>query len=179
MKLTRHLLIVVLLSVVGLSGCSKDSAIPTSPAEQNTAPKMNQAMMPVTSALKAPMLNDLNQSQGTIPAYYDSTLFNMIFKELPHQAEMSTLAHNKSINVVYQSDPGLPGGLPFISVLDAIQGDGFNALWQEVQIAFNEGFTPRQMYSDNEILAAAAGPNPEITLMPTTEVYICAVVGKK
>jgi hypothetical protein len=179
MKLTRHLLIVVILSVVGLSGCSKDSAIPTSPATQNSALRTDGAMTALTSAIKAPTPNDLNKPPRTIPAYYDSMLFNMIFKELPHQAEISTLAHNKSINTVYQSDPGLPGRLPFISVLDAIQGDGFNALWQEVQIAFNEGFTPRQLYSDTEILAAAAGPNPEITLMPTTEVYICAVVGKK
>ncbi len=179
MKLTRHLLIVVILSVVGLSGCSKDSAIPTSPATQNMALRTDEAITALTSATKAPQFNDLNQPQGTIPAYYDNMLFNMIFKELPHQAEMATLAHNKSINIVYQSDPGLPGGLPFISVIDAIQKDGFNALWQEVQITFNEGFTPRQMYSDNEILAAAAGDNPEITLTPTTEVYICAVVGKK
>jgi hypothetical protein len=48
-----------------------------------------------------------------------------------------------------------------------------------VQIAFNSGFTPRQLYSDNEVLAAAAGPNPEITLTMTGEVYYCPVIGKK
>jgi hypothetical protein len=63
----------------------------------------------------------------------------------------------------------------FISVLDAIQGDGFNPLWQEVQISFTSGHTPRQLTSDTDILAAAA--SGEITLSSTTEVYRCSVVG--
>ena len=46
-------------------------------------------------------------------------------------------------------------------------------------IAFNPGFTPRQLTSDVEVLAAAAGDHPEITLNPTDEVYRCSVVGSK
>jgi len=34
-------------------------------------------------------------------------------------------------------------------------------------------------HSDTEVLAAAAGPNPEITIVATDEVYRCAVVGHK
>ena len=44
---------------------------------------------------------------------------------------------------------------------------------------FNAGFTPHQFFSDTEVEAAAAGPNPEITLVVTNEVYRCAVVGRK
>jgi hypothetical protein len=73
----------------------------------------------------------------------------------------------------------LPGGQPFISVIDAVPGDGMNPVWQEVQITFNSGFTPRQLYSDDEVLAAASGLNPEITLTFTDEVYKCPVIGKK
>jgi hypothetical protein len=63
-----------------------------------------------------------------------------------------------------------------VSVIDAIQGDGFNPLWQEVQILFNGSLTPRQLTSDEEITDAAdAG---QITLMPTDEVYRCSVIGK-
>ena len=78
-----------------------------------------------------------------------------------------------------RSDPGLPGGQPFISVLDALQCDGFNPLWREFQIAFTTGHphTPRQMTSDNEV--AAAVQSGEITLQATNEVYICSVVGSK
>jgi len=121
--------------------------------------------------------NPDNGKAGQMPAFYDGQSFTINFKELAANAEVSQLTHNGSINTIYMSDAGLPGGQPFISVLDAIQGDGFNPLWQEVQIMFNAGFTPRQLTSDTEVLAAASAMPPEITLMPTTEVYRCSVVG--
>ena len=118
-----------------------------------------------------------NGSASTIPAYYDGKLFNIQFVEFSATAEKSLLAHNTSLNFIYQSDPGLPGGAPFISVIDAVPGDGFNPIWEEVQIAFTTGHTPRQLFSDDEIEAAAdAG---EITLTFTGEVYWCPVVGQK
>jgi hypothetical protein len=67
----------------------------------------------------------------------------------------------------------------FIPVINAIQGEGFNPLWHQILIVFNEGFTPHQFVSEDEIEAAAAGGNPEITLVETDEVYRCSVVGKK
>ena len=74
------------------------------------------------------------------------------------------------------SDAGLEGGTkPFISVLYAIQGDGFNPLWVEVQISFTDGHTPRQLFSDDEIGDAVA--SGEITVTVTDEVYRCSVVG--
>ena len=112
-----------------------------------------------------------------MPALYDGELFTINFKKMPPGGTDANIQHNGSINTIYMSDPGLPGGQPFISVLDAIQGDGFNPLWQEVQIIFNDGFTPRQLTSDTDILAAAAAG--QIMLIPTNEVYRCAVVGSK
>jgi len=112
-----------------------------------------------------------------MPAYYDANLLTINFKELPSNAEEALIANNGSINFIFMSDGGLPGGEMFVSVLDAIQGDGFNPLWVEVQITFNPGFTPRQLFSDDEIGdAAAAG---EISLSVTDEVYRCSVVGPK
>lgn len=118
-----------------------------------------------------------NGSGGDMPAYYDAKLFTINFKELPSGGEQANLQHNGSINLIFMSDGGLPGGQPFISVLDAIQGDGFNPLWVEVQISFNPGHTPRQLFSDTEIADAEAVG--EISLTVTTEVYRCAVVGQK
>ena len=118
-----------------------------------------------------------NGSASVIPAYYDAKLFNIQFVEFSPAAEKALLQHNASLNFIYQSDPGLPGGQPFISVIDAIPGDGFNPIWEEVQIAFTAGHTPRQLFSDTEVEAAFnAG---EITLTPTGEVYWCPVVGPK
>src|SRR5215831_12957263 len=116
-------------------------------------------------------------SASEIPAYYDHQLFTIHFVEFSPNAEQSLLKHNKSLNFIYQSDPGLPGGEPFISVIDAVPGDGFNPIWEEVQITFTAGNTPRQLFSDNEIADAAA--SGEITLQLTGEVYWCPVVGQK
>jgi hypothetical protein len=130
-------------------------------------------------SFSAPALaQNLNGSAGQMPAYYDDELFTINFKELPAGGEGSVLGHNKSINTIYMSDQfEAVTGKMFISVLDAIQGDGFNPLWNEVQIVFNAGTPFEQFTSDNDILAAAM--MGEITLVPTTEVYRCSVVGPK
>jgi len=103
-----------------------------------------------------------NGSAGDMPALYDGHLFTINFKQEPGGGEAALLAHNGSINTIYMSDQA------------AIQGDGFNPLWQEVQIVFST-IPPQQFFSDNEILAAAAAG--QIALVPTTEVYRCSVVG--
>ncbi len=110
-----------------------------------------------------------------IPAYYDGNLFTIQFVEFSPAAEKSILQHNTSLNFIYQSDAGLPGNQPFISVIDAIPTDGFNPIWEEVQITFTAGHTPRQLLSDTEVAdAVTAG---EITLAFTGEVYWCPIVG--
>jgi hypothetical protein len=116
-----------------------------------------------------------NGRASEIPAYYDGQLFTIQFVEFSAAAEQNLLQHNQSLNFIYQSDPGLPGGQPFISVIDAVPTDGFNPVWEEVQITFGAGHTPRQLFSDDEVAAAAdAG---EITLALTGEVYWCPIVG--
>lgn len=127
----------------------------------------------------SPQLNSSKGIGSAIPAYYDSSLLKIIFVEFSAAAEANLIAHNKSLNFIYQSDNGLPNNQPFISVIDAVPGDGMNPVWREVQIVFNQGFTPRQLFSDNAVAAAATGPNPEITLDTTNEVYWCPIVGSK
>jgi hypothetical protein len=96
-------------------------------------------------------------------------------KELPDAASAATIANNPSINEIYASND-LDEEQDFIPVIDAIQGDGFNPLWRQNLIVFNAGFTPHQFTSDEEVLAAAGGPNPEITIVESDEVYRCSVV---
>jgi len=116
-----------------------------------------------------------NGSAGDMPAFYDHQLLTINFKPMPERATQALFDHNASINIIFMSDPGLPGGQMFVPVLNAIQGDGFNPLWMEVQVTFKTGHTPRQLFSDNEIAEAAA--NGEATLTATGETYRCAVVG--
>src|SRR5437870_3027783 len=109
-----------------------------------------------------------NGSGGDMPALYDCQQFTINFKELPPNAEKAVFAHNKSINIIYMSDQAMEEGFNFISVLDAIQGEGFNPLWQEVQVVFAKGVTPFQLCSDDAI--NDAHDMGLIDLVPTDEV---------
>ncbi|HTL58570.1 MAG TPA: hypothetical protein VL361_22980 [Candidatus Limnocylindrales bacterium] len=113
---------------------------------------------------------------GQMPAYYDGELFTVNMFEVP--ASDPIIAHNSSSNIIYATND-LDEEQDFFPVINAIQGDGFNPLWLQVLIVFNPGFTPHQFFSDVEVEAAAAGANPEITLVVTDEIYRCSVVGRK
>src|SRR5690348_9919847 len=89
-----------------------------------------------------------NGRAGVMPALYDGNPLTINLKQIGDTAAGALLEHNGSINLIYMSDEGLPGNQPFVSVLDAIQGDGFNPLWLEVQIHFTPGHTPVQLNSD-------------------------------
>jgi len=114
---------------------------------------------------------------GEMPAYYDGQLFTINSVELADKAA-DRVGSNPSHNEIFVTND-LDDEQDFIPVLDAIQGDGFNPLWEQILIVFQPGITPHQFFSDDQVLQAAAGPNPEIKLEDTHEVYRCAVVGKK
>ena len=122
------------------------------------------------------LCQNANGAGGQMPAYYDAKLFTINFKELSDNASESIIAHNGSLNFIYQSDQAVDLGFDFVSVLDAIQGEGFNPLWEEVQITFLT-IPPQQYFSDDEILDAFAAGQIDLTF--TGEVYRCAVVGSK
>jgi len=126
----------------------------------------------VLSVAGSALASDPNGSGGDMPAYYDGQLFTINFKAMPHP-----IPNNKSINTIYMCDQCDGQGFMFVAVLDAIQGDGFNPLWDEQQITFNPGFSFQQFTSDTDILAAEA--SGEITLTDTGELYRCSVVGPK
>jgi hypothetical protein len=113
---------------------------------------------------------------GAMPAFYDDVELTVNMKEMPDAASASLIANNKSINQIF-AYADLDEEQPFIPVIDAIQGDGFNPLWQQFLIVFNDGCMPRQLTSDTEVFAAEA--SGEITLVDTQEVYRCAVIGPK
>src|SRR5215831_9320067 len=124
--------------------------------------------------------NPTNGRAGVMPALYDDQPLLINFKLMPPGGTAATVAHNGSINTIYMSDNCTPPGqMMFISVLDAIQGDGFNPLWQEVQVVFDQGFPCMQFGSDTDIVNAAMAMPPMISLHSTGELYRCSVVGSK
>jgi hypothetical protein len=123
----------------------------------------------------------MNGAAGQMPAFYEDQQVTVDMKEMPDNASPTLIAHNKSINTIY-AGADLDEEQPFPPVIDAIQGEGFNPLWQQVLITFMDPNDPNAVLgftSEDEVLAAAAGPNPEITLVTTDEVYRCSVVGRK
>jgi hypothetical protein len=111
------------------------------------------------------------------PVFYEGDQVTVNMFEVP-AVEGSLLESNRSINTIYASND-LDDEQDFLSVIDAIQGEEFNPLWHQVLIVFNEGFTPHQFVSKDQVLAAAAVAHPEITLVSTDEVYRCSIVGSK
>ena len=109
------------------------------------------------------------------PVYYDGNLVTVNMVQLSDKASAQLIANNTSTNVIYASND-LDEPQDFNSVIDAIPTDGFNPLWLQKLIVFNAGFTPHQFFSEKEVLAAASGPNPEITLVNTGEIYRCSVI---
>jgi hypothetical protein len=117
-----------------------------------------------------------NGRGGARDVYYDEKLVTVNMVELSEDASEKLIESNKSINEIYASND-LDEPQDFNSVIDAVPADGFNPLWLQFLIVFNPGFTPHQFFSDEEVEEAAEGPNPEITLINTGEIYRCSVIG--
>jgi len=115
-----------------------------------------------------------NGAAGQIPALFNGKSVTINVKQLSDNAAASTLANNPNVKTIYVTND-LDEKQDFTPVINAIPGQGFNALWQQVLISFNPGFTPHQFTSEADILAAAKAG--EITLIPTNEVYRDSVVG--
>jgi hypothetical protein len=120
---------------------------------------------------------DANGAGTQRPVFYEGRLVTVNMFEVP-AAEGSLLDSNPGINTIYASND-LDDEQDFNSVIDAVPGDAFNPLWHQVLIVFNPGSTPHQFTSEAQVLAAASGVDPEITLVSTDEVYRCSVVGSK
>jgi hypothetical protein len=134
------------------------------------------AIAPLAGGSHPPVDASLNGASAAsqMPAFYDGKQITVNMNEQPENASASLIGHNQSTNTIY-AYADLDEEQPFAPVIDAIQGEGFNPLWRQVLIQFNQGFTPHQFTSEEQVLAAAKAG--EITLVTTNEVYLCAVVG--
>ena len=131
----------------------------------------------VTAATNVAAAGSVKGAGGEMPAYYDDQLLTINSVEISETAA-DQVGSNPSHNEIFVTND-LDDPQDFIPVIDAIQGDGFNPLWEQILVVFNPGVTPRQFLSDDEVEQAAAVAHPEITLVDTHEVYRCSVVGKK
>ncbi len=154
---------ILVMAALAISSCSKTSL--TEPQSQS-----------IESNTKVTMASSENGRESARPVYYDGKLVTVNMVELSDDAAAKIIASNTSANIIYAYND-LDEPQDFNSVIDAIPTDGFNPLWLQMLIVFNRGFTPHQFFSDEEVLDAASGSNPEITLVNTGEIYRCSVIG--
>lgn len=148
-----------LVGIILLAGCNKSGVAPAATNSKNN----------VGVNSKNTLASNPNGVGGVENIYYDGQLFMMNLKPFSDQSASSLLANNRSINILYEADG-------FVTVTNAIQADGYNPVWQEVDIVFNNGVAPHQFLSDTDVEAAASGPNATITLVPTNEIYRCDII---
>ena len=126
------------------------------------------------SALLFASHGNTNGAAGQIPAFFNDESVTINVKELSDTASASIIAHNKSLKTIYVTND-LDEEQDFAPVINAVPGQGFNALWLQIRISFNPGVTPHQFTSEADILAAAQAG--QITLINTGEVYRDSIVG--
>ena len=141
------------------------------------APKYGDASKPGFDRQTAQRTGSVKGAAGEMPAFYDGDQVTINSVQISDTAA-EQVGSNPSHNLIFVTND-LDDPQDFLPVLDAIQGDGFNPLWEQIRIVYNPGVTPHQFFSDDEVQEAAAGASPEITLVDTHEVYRCSVVGKK
>ena len=138
--------------------------------------KQQSQVIPSSSPVAGTNLKSDKGSESAREVYYDDELVVVNMAELSEQAAENLIANNAAVNEIYASND-LDEEQDFLSVIDAIpgEGEGFNPLWLQFLIVFNDGFTPHQFTSEEDVEAAAdAG---EITLVNTGEIYRCSVIG--
>jgi hypothetical protein len=179
MKTTFGVLGSLALALV-VGGCSQNQ--PTAPkyggaASAATFQGSIEASRSVAGTGSPTQTGSVKGAGGQMPAYYDGDLFTINSVEIS-DVSADHVGENPSHNEIFVTND-LDDEQDFVPVIDAIQGDGFNPLWEQILIVFNPGVTPHQFVSDDEVNEAASGSRPEITLVDTHEVYRCSVVGAK
>ena len=168
----------VRLSVESLEGrdLPSVSVIPFTAPSSGAAALSNassaQAALPL--ATQATTTKDSEGAATQIPAFFNGQSVTINVVQLSDNAAASILANNPRLQTIFVTND-LDQPQEFAPVLSAIPGQGFNALWLQVQIRFNPGVTPHQFTSEADILAAAKAG--QITLINTGEVYRDSVVG--
>ena len=119
-------------------------------------------------------VGSVNGAAGQMPAFYEGELFTVNMKELSETANASIIAKNTNLNEIYATND-LDDPQDFFSVINAIQGEGFNPLWHQILIVFNPGFTPHQFVSEDEVEAVRRRQSRNHSLVVTDEVYRCSV----
>ena len=118
-----------------------------------------------------------NGSGTDMPAYYDCEVHTVNFK--PVKLDPNT---HPQVNNIYV----FPKCTGYLMVIDQITGgentnpppkNGFNPLWQLVNVTFNNGICPSSQFDSGFCTDALITTSPDVTLTPTGMTFRCSVVG--
>jgi hypothetical protein len=102
--------------------------------------------------------------------WYDCEQHVILHKDISEGAAAALAAHNGQLNTIF-----IFPDMSNLDVVDAIQTEGFNPLWQEVEVTWN--VTPYLLCSDDQIFEAEM--RGDVTLTTTGELESCPVVGPR
>ena len=113
---------------------------------------------------------DENGRASAMLGFYDCEQHVILHKDISEGAAAALAAHNGQLNTIFIFPDGSN-----LDVVDAIQTEGFNPLWQEVEVTWN--VTPYLLCSDDQIFDAEM--RGDVTLTSTGELESCPVVGPR
>jgi hypothetical protein len=102
-------------------------------------------------------------------AYYNNAVVKISSAELTPEEEQAALANKTPYSIIYDENKYGPDASPYLKVLSAPAGTG--GIWRVVAIKFNDLLKQRQFYNASEVIEAASGDKPLITLVVTDEFF--------
>lgn len=139
---------------------------------QNIEPKQTMDVQKATRqlALNNPR-GELDLSQlKTARVYFDFHSFYIQLKRVvdePIWVEPPQKVYGAMLYVYDKKSTSMPTKDIFYAVTSALPVSDHSMMWNLVAITFNPGFPQHQFYSDMQVMIAAQGVNPSITLTPT------------
>ena len=110
------------------------SVIPLTAPSSGATAVSNVSSAPPALALATH--GNTNGAAGEIPAFFNGQSVTINVKQLPDSAAASILANNPRIQTIFVTND-LDEKQDFTPVINAVPGQGFNALWLQVQISFS------------------------------------------
>jgi hypothetical protein len=96
---------------------------------------------------------------SAMPGYFDCEIHTILHKDIPEKAAEALAEHNAQVNLlfVFPEDDSVN-----LMVVDAIQGPGYNPLWQEVEVTWNTTPLSRVLCRPDIRGCRKGGPEPRV-----------------
>jgi hypothetical protein len=111
-----------------------------------------------------------NGRGSAMPGYFDCQLVTILHADIPEGGAEALAEHNGQANLIFVFPDGSN-----LDVVDAIPTQGYNPIWQEVEVTWNT--TPSLLCSAAQIFAAEE--RGDVTLEFTDEFETCPVAGPR